>query len=207
MSSRLLPTLLVATFNAGKIREIQSLVEAIPCRVLGLESLQPVEPSREDGNTFEANARQKAIYYSQHFPHLTLADDSGLVIDALGGQPGVNSARFVSASATDRRRCQEILRQLETVPDQKRNARFVCCLAVAKSGRVLKVFKGTVEGLIAREPRGKNGFGYDPIFLIPELGRTTAELTPDEKNRVSHRGEAMRKFKAWLESTFEREPE
>jgi XTP/dITP diphosphohydrolase len=192
--------LLVATFNSGKIREIEPFLAKLDFQVVGLDSLPGAGGSREDGSTFEANARQKAMHYSQFSEWLTLADDSGLKVDALDGQPGVQSARFLGETATDAERCREILARLESFPEYRRRARFVCWLALACRGKILEVFEGKVEGLIAREPRGENGFGYDPIFWLPSLGRTMGKLTPAEKGAVSHRGEALRKLADFLES-------
>jgi XTP/dITP diphosphohydrolase len=192
--------LLVATFNPGKLREFHDYVAGLPFDVTGLQSLPGVSPSPEDGDTFELNARQKAGYYSRFFPGLTLADDSGLVVDALGGEPGVYSARYVSPSASDEERYREILTRLQNVARPHRSARFVCCLALARQGKVIQSFEGTVEGEIAGEPRGNNGFGYDPIFLFPRLGRTMAELSAAEKLEVSHRGAALRRMSEYLRS-------
>ena len=193
-------SLLVATFNPGKLREFHDYLAGLPLDVIGLQSLPDVSPSPEDGNTFEQNAQQKARYYSRFFPGLTLADDSGLVVDALGGEPGIYSARYLSPSATDEQRCCEILARLQNVPDLGRTARFVCSLALARQGKVIQTFEGPVEGEIAREQRGENGFGYDPIFLFPKLNRTMAELSAADKLAVSHRGQALRKMGEYLRS-------
>ena len=193
-------SLLVATFNPGKLREFHDYLAGLPLDVIGLQSLPDVSPSPEDGNTFEQNAQQKARYYSRFSPGLTLADDSGLVVDALGGEPGIYSARYLSPSATDEQRCCEILARLQNVPDLGRTARFVCSLALARQGKVIQTFEGTVEGEIAREQRGENGFGYDPIFLFPKLNRTMAELSAADKLAVSHRGQALRKMGEYLRS-------
>jgi XTP/dITP diphosphohydrolase len=193
-------SLLVATFNPGKLREFHDYVSGLSFDVIGLDSLPDVSPSPEDGSTFEQNAQQKASYYSGFFPGLTLADDSGLVVDALGGDPGIYSARYVSPTATDERRCEEILTRLRNVPELGRTARFVCCLALAHQGKVMETFEGTVEGEIGLEARGNNGFGYDPIFRLPKLNRTLAELSPAEKLKVSHRGQALRKMSEYLRS-------
>jgi XTP/dITP diphosphohydrolase len=198
-------TLLVATFNSGKIREIEPCLANLGFQVVGLDSLPQASRSREDGRTFEANARQKAIHYSQFSEWLTVADDSGLQVDVLDGQPGVHSARLCGETATDAERCREILARLESFPEERRHASFVCWLALARRGQILEAFEGRVEGLIAREPRGKNGFGYDPIFWVPSLGRTMAELTLAEKAAVSHRGEALRKLVVFLRSARMRE--
>jgi XTP/dITP diphosphohydrolase len=187
-------TLLIATGNQGKVTEIQQFLSSHPIQLVGLETLVDVAPWRETGTTFAENARQKAEYYSQFTSWLTLADDSGLVVDALEGSPGVGSARFVSPSATDEKRCREILRLMSEVPDAKRQARFVCCLALARRGKFLDLFEGMVEGMITHEPKGEHGFGYDPIFLISEVGNTMAELEPEEKLGLSHRGIALKKL-------------
>jgi XTP/dITP diphosphohydrolase len=192
--------LLVATFNPGKLREFQEYLAGLPFDVTGLRSLPDVTPSPEDGETFEQNARQKGIYYSRVFSGMTLADDSGLVVDALNGEPGVHSARYLSVSATDEQRCLEILARLRSNPAAARTARFVCCLALSRTGAVIRTFEATVEGEIAREPRGRNGFGYDPIFLLPTLDKTMAELSGPEKLAMSHRGHALRKMTEYLRS-------
>jgi XTP/dITP diphosphohydrolase len=193
-------TLLLATFNAGKLREFQEYLAGLPFVVTGLRSLPEVSPSPEDSPTFEENAQQKARYYSRFVPGLTLADDSGLVVDALGGEPGIHSARYLSPSATDGQRCSEILARLHNVERSGRTARFVCCLALARQGTIIRTFEGTVEGEIAPESRGSNGFGYDPIFLLPELNRTMAELSSSQKLAISHRGQALRKMSEYLRS-------
>ncbi|MCI0418055.1 MAG: RdgB/HAM1 family non-canonical purine NTP pyrophosphatase [Acidobacteria bacterium] len=191
-------TLLVATFNPGKLREIQAYLASLPLQVAGLQSLSDVRPSPEDGDTFEQNARQKATYYSRFFPGSTLADDSGLAVDALDGEPGTYSARYVSPSASDEQRCRQILKRLENVATPGRTARFFCCLALARQGYVIQVFTGAIEGEITYELRGANGFGYDPIFLVPRLNRTLGELSAAEKLDISHRGQALRKMGEYL---------
>ena len=192
--------LLVATFNPGKLKEIQLSLAALPTRLVSLAAIPGVKPAPEEGVTFEANARQKAVHYSQFTELLTLADDSGLLVDALSGQPGVYSARYVSEQATDEERCQAILAQMSGVSGPERTARFKCCVALAQDGVVLAVFKETLEGLIRREAKGTNGFGYDPIFQVPELGCSLAELAPEEKLRISHRGRALQKVQKALVS-------
>jgi XTP/dITP diphosphohydrolase len=197
-------TLLIATFNPGKLREFQDYLAGLPFEVASLQRLSNVPASPEDGDTFEQNARQKARYYSRLFPGVTLADDSGLVVDALGGEPGVYSARYLSPSATNEQRCREILTRLQGVSRPGRTAQFVCCLALARQGEIIRTFEGTVAGEIAPEARGANGFGYDPIFLLPKLNRTMAELRAAEKLNVSHRGQALRKMSEYLRSGIDR---
>lgn len=187
-------TLVVATGNPGKVKELAGALEPEGFTVYGSESLADPAPVEETGATFEANARAKAEGYSRRTPHLVLADDSGLEVDALGGAPGVLSARYGSPTLSDPARCRAILKALTDTPDGKRTARFRCVLAVARAGRTLAVFDGTVEGTILRELRGSNGFGYDPIFFHAPSGKAFGELTREEKERVSHRGAAIRKF-------------
>jgi XTP/dITP diphosphohydrolase len=169
-----------------------------PVRLVGLSDLPPVEEPEETGATFEENARLKALHYASHTGLWTVAEDSGLVIDALGGEPGVRSARFLRPDASYSERFAEILRRLDAHPGQPRTARFVAALACVSRGEVLYETTGVVEGAIAQAPRGSNGFGYDPIFVYPPYGRTLAEVTVPEKMAVAHRGVAFRKFTRWL---------
>jgi XTP/dITP diphosphohydrolase len=173
---------------------MKDFLSALPFDIFGLEVIPGLQPCLEIGSSFAENARQKAEYYSQFSEVLTIADDSGLVVDALDGQPGIYSARFVSESATDEERYREVLFRMRNVPSHERTARFVCCVVMALEGTMLDIFEGTVEGLIVREPRGENGFGYDAIFLVPKLGKTLAELGPSVKLAVSHRGQALQKL-------------
>jgi len=183
--------LLVATTNRGKAREIAAAFSSFPVRVLSLSEAGISLPCPEKGLTFEANAREKAEFYSRRSGCLTLAEDSGLEIEALGGKPGIYSARFSGPASTDARNVAKVLRLLAAFPRNRRRARFVCTMALARDGRVLEVVRGTVRGTIAPEPRGKNGFGYDPIFYYHPYRRTFAEVFPAEKNSVSHRGRAL----------------
>ena len=192
------PRLLVATFNRGKLEEMKLSLEAAPVELVSLEAVPGATPSPEEGTTFEANARQKAVHYSRFTEFPTIADDSGLLVDALGGRPGVYSARYLGARASDEERCRKILEELGPMEDARRTARFECCIALAQGGAVLEVFRGTLEGVIGREARGDNGFGYDPIFQLPERGCSLAELSPGEKLRISHRGRALRKLQQAL---------
>ena len=196
--------ILVATTNPGKVRELRAMLgDEVEWK--SLADFPGVGEVKEDGATFAENARKKALGYARATGLWTLADDSGLVVDALGGAPGVNSARFSGARAqgadrkvVDRRNMEKLLSLLQGVPREKRTARFVCCLCLAGPERVLVETRGTLEGIIAEEPAGTGGFGYDPVFLVPQLGKTVAELGDQEKNAISHRGNAMRQFKPLL---------
>jgi XTP/dITP diphosphohydrolase len=196
-------TLLIATTNAGKVREIDDYLADLPCRVIGLADLPHAPPPvAETGATFAENALLKADYYSAETGLLALADDSGLEVDALGGAPGIYSARFAGESATDAERVAKVLDEMRGVPDERRQARFVCAIALAGSiddaAPVRRLFEGIAEGLITREPRGARGFGYDPIFLDPASALTFAELQPEEKMARSHRGRALAATRAFL---------
>lgn len=192
------PALLVATGNPGKIVEYADLLRGLPFRLIGLKEARIGFEVPETGGTFEENARLKAEGYGAASGLPTLADDSGIVVDALGGAPGVYSARYGGPGLSDEGRVQLLLRELSGVPDEKRTARFVCVIAVALPGKSTQLVRGEVKGLIAHAPRGSNGFGYDPVFLLPDRGLTTAELPSAEKHAVSHRGEAARKARALL---------
>lgn len=194
-----LARLVVVSRNPGKVRELTALLAGAPFDVVGLDKYDRTPAPVEDGATFEANARKKAIHYSRLIrDQLVLADDSGLVVDALGGQPGVRSARLGGPAATDADRIRLILRKMERVPWERRSARFRCVIAIGFKGRVLATFEGEVAGRITFEPQGSGGFGYDPIFLYPEAERTFAEMLPGEKDQVSHRGQALERAVGWL---------
>jgi XTP/dITP diphosphohydrolase len=192
--------LLVATTNIGKLREIRSLLADVPVELVTLRELQTIDEPEESGLTFEDNARLKALYYSAQSGMTTVAEDSGLVIDGLDGEPGVRSARFLRPDATYPERFAEIYRRLAGPPAKNRAARFVCALAVADGGRIVFEARGTVEGTIAREPKGTAGFGYDPIFYYPPYGSTLAEVAEHAKLAVAHRGQAFRQLTSWLAS-------
>jgi XTP/dITP diphosphohydrolase len=201
--------ILVATTNPGKVRELRALL-GDEVEWTSLADLPGIEEVEEDGTTFAENARKKAMGYAQATGLWTLADDSGLVVDALGGAPGVNSARFSGARAQgadrkvlDRRNMEKLLSLLQGVSTEKRTARFVCCLCLASPKEVLIETTGALEGLIAKEPTGTGGFGYDPVFLVPQFGTTVAELGDQEKNAISHRGNAMRKLKPLLDELLQ----
>lgn len=196
-------SLVLATRNPGKLREIQNVLADLEIRVTGLNDLaEKISEPEETGCSFAENARQKALYYARATGQWCLADDSGLVVDALGGAPGIYSARYaasecpagVSRDILDQANNRKLLRELKDVPDERRTARFVCCLALADGEKILLESDGIVEGRIAHAPAGENGFGYDPLFFVPELGCTTAQLSPEQKNLISHRGRAVRQF-------------
>jgi XTP/dITP diphosphohydrolase len=180
----------LATRNRGKLGEFRRLLAPRGCEVIDLDGAGIRRDHEETGDTFEANARLKALAYSHDTPLPVLADDSGLEVAALGGRPGVHSARYAGAGADDEQRIRRLLEELRGAP-APRAARFVCALALAQSGRLLLEVRGECPGEIAFEPRGRRGFGYDPIFVFPELGRTFAELSAEEKDRVSHRARAV----------------
>jgi len=198
-------TILVATTNPGKITELRAMLDA-DVQWLDLSDFPDIAEIEEDGSTFAENAHKKALGYAITTGLWTIADDSGLVVDALGGAPGVKSARFSGEKSKnddgtliDHRNIAKVLELLEDVPKEKRTARFFCCLCLASPERILIETEGTLEGLITNREIGNNGFGYDPIFFVPHLNKTVAQLTPEEKNAISHRGNAIRKFKHLLE--------
>jgi len=189
---------LLATTNKGKVREIRRGLLGLPVTVIGLAEALPSLSYRERGASFLENARAKSLFYSRKWKGLTLAEDSGLEIDALGGAPGVRSARFSAPKPTDDKNNRKTLRLLGNVPSGERGARFVCAMVLAKDGRIIREIRGEVRGWIGLAGRGRSGFGYDPLFYYPPLRRTFAELRPAEKNTVSHRGRALRKLRAFL---------
>ncbi|HUI43926.1 MAG TPA: non-canonical purine NTP pyrophosphatase [Terriglobia bacterium] len=191
-------TLWLASTNPGKLREFGGAAQARGVSVRPLAGLDRLPPCIEDGSTFEENAKKKAVYYSELTDGLVFADDSGLSVDALGGGPGVFSARFAGPQATDDennlRLIAELRRALGTGGWDGARAHYVCVVALARRGQLLAVTEGQAEGVIHERPRGSGGFGYDPYFFYPPLGRTFAELSPEAKFAVSHRGEAFRKL-------------
>jgi XTP/dITP diphosphohydrolase len=195
--------LLIATGNPGKVKEFSEMLGAGRFAWSDLSKHKKVVTVEETGATFRANACLKASGYATQFDTWALADDSGLEVDALGGEPGVHSARWAetnNAGKGDADNNALLLKQLENVPEEKRAARFVCVLALANpKGRIVLTARDTVEGRILREPRGSNGFGYDPLFLIDELGQTTAQLSPEEKHAISHRGKALKHLKTLMQ--------
>jgi XTP/dITP diphosphohydrolase len=183
-------TVFCATGNPGKLREFRMAAEEAGIRVETVPGLAAIRPCDETGDTFEANAILKAEYYGALVPGLLFADDSGLEVDALGGAPGVYSARFAGPDATDEANNRLLLDKLRGFDE--RRARFVCMIALADGGRVVETFRGTVEGEILDEARGPNGFGYDPLFFYPPFGCSFGEVPPERKLTVSHRGAALR---------------
>ena len=183
--------LLVATMNPGKIREFARAFIPLGIEVHGLDTLEDQAEVEETGETFEANARLKAEGYSGLTDAHVLADDSGLEVDALDGAPGVLSARYGGAGLDDVGRNRKLVEALRGVPPERRTARFRCVLALARAGTTLSIFEGVVEGHILSEPRGDNGFGYDPLFFHPGSGCTTAEMSAGQKQGISHRGQAI----------------
>jgi len=190
--------IVLATRNEAKSAELQRMLADLPLEVRTLRDYPQVPPLPEEGGTYEANARSKALAVARWLNEVALADDSGLEVDYLEGQPGARSARFLGDDATDEDRNREILRRLEGVPPENRTARYRAVVAVAFPDGRVHTFEGTCEGAIALEPRGTGGFGYDPIFYLPELDRTVAELNPQEKDLISHRGQAVRKAREFL---------
>jgi XTP/dITP diphosphohydrolase len=194
--------ILVATTNQGKFAELSAMLDE-DIGWVSLRDFQNIEPVIENGKTFVENARKKALGYAKQTGLWTIADDSGLVIDALGGEPGVKSARFAGCKNADRKivdkkNCQKVLKLLKDVPAEKRTARFVCSLCLASPEKILIETEGVLEGFIIEQPAGENGFGYDPIFFVPHLNKTVAQLSADQKNAISHRGQAVRRLKPLL---------
>jgi XTP/dITP diphosphohydrolase len=192
--------LLLATTNPHKVREIRGLLRDSPVELVALSDLRPLPEPEESGSTFQENARLKALYYSAEYKMDTVAEDSGLVVDALGGEPGVRSARYVRPDASYAERFADIQRRLAARPNAPRTARFVCALVVVRGGEVAFETTGTVEGEICDTPRGSGGFGYDPIFFYPPYGCTFGEVDDEKKLAVAHRGHAFRNLADWLRS-------
>lgn len=192
----------LATKNTGKAKEIGRILEGSGVEIVSLEGFAGVELPPETGKTMEENALLKARAVAEATGLPALADDSGLEVDFLGGAPGVYSARYAGEKATDEENWKKLLRELEGVEAEKRTARFRCALALVGFDENEYLFEGVFEGAIAEAPRGANGFGYDPLFIAHETGRTAAELAPDEKNRISHRAKALEKLKDWLQKNL-----
>jgi XTP/dITP diphosphohydrolase len=204
--------ILIATSNAGKLRDFAGAALRHGAAVAGIPNFSSLPPVVEDGLTFEANARKKAEAYSRCVPgEIVVADDSGLEVDALNGAPGVHSARYAApvlqnkephqadVNTDDEANNARLLRELKDIPDAQRTGRFVCVLAAARDGATLATFRGTAEGIILKARRGANGFGYDPLFYFPQISKTFAELTAEEKSEYSHRGAAFRQLLDWYD--------
>ena len=188
----------IATRNEGKLREIKDILASWSFKILSLKDFAWIPQIIEDGSTFAENAAKKAREVARQTGRLAIADDSGLAVDALQGRPGVFSSRYGGEKATDEQRFQNLLAEMAEIPEGKRQAAFVCTLAVATPQGKVELLEGRCRGQIAFAPRGKHGFGFDPIFFIPELGKTMAELDPEVKNRISHRARALEKLKELL---------
>lgn len=197
----------VATSNPGKLADFSTAAEVHGIQVLPLPGIAKVDPPEETGVTFEENARIKAEFYSGYAAgEIVFADDSGFSVDALSGAPGVRSARYaedagIAAGDPDEANNRLLLARAENIPDSERQAAFVCVIAAARDGKTLQTFCGEARGWLLRAPCGANGFGYDPLFYFPELKKSFAELSREEKLKVSHRGEAFRKLLAWLKAS------
>ena len=185
-------TLVLATTNRGKLREAKAVLSELPIEIKSIDDFPGIAVPEETGATFEENAALKALHYARATGHWALADDSGLEVDALGGAPGVHSARYAGNQSGDRANNRKLLTALAGVPADRRTARFRCAVALADPEGVIASASGRIQGLIVDEPRGDNGFGYDPHFYVPEFGMTTAQMSPEQKNRISHRGQALR---------------
>ncbi len=196
----------VASSNRGKLADFATAAQAYGIDILPLPGIANIEAPEESGATFEENARIKAEYYSRKLDReLVIADDSGLAVDALAGAPGVRSARYaqdagIVTADPDEANNNLLLRNAEAIPDSERQCAFVAGIAAARKGQTLRTFTGRADGILLRSPRGTNGFGYDPLFYFPSLGKSFAELSPEQKLKVSHRGEAFRKFLQWVSS-------
>ena len=198
--------LVLATRNQGKVREIGELLKVQNgVELLSLHSYSDAPDVVEDGKTYKENAIKKASVLAEYTGHLTIADDSGLEVDALGGAPGIHSARYAGENALDRDRIVKLLDVLQNVPDDRRSGRFICAVAIAESLAQVRVVRGVCEGRIIRTPRGGSGFGYDPVFVPAGYDKTFAELGDEIKNQISHRAKALDKARKLLsEMNFER---
>jgi XTP/dITP diphosphohydrolase len=213
VEEKTLERVLIATSNPGKLRDFAGAAAAHGVEIAGIPNFSSLPLAVEDGQTFEENACKKAVEYSRYVPgEIVLADDSGLEIDALDGAPGVHSARYAAdqphladANTDDEDNNARVLRELKDLPSEKRGGRFICVLATARDGKVLNTFRGVAEGMILDKPRGSNGFGYDPLFYFPQIDKTFAELSAEEKSKYSHRGAAFRQFLDWCEKRIDGE--
>lgn len=192
--------LVIATRNEKKLRELRRYLKSVKLKVVSLNEMGPSPRVREDKHTFKGNAVKKALTVSRFTGSLVLADDSGLEVKALGGLPGVKSARFAGPRKKDHDNTVKVLKLMEGVPSKERAARFVCAVAIADAGKIIKIIEKSCSGRIAYSAKGRHGFGYDPIFLIPKYGRTFGELGLKTKDRMSHRSKALKKAREFLKS-------
>lgn len=206
----MLSILVIATTNKNKLREFQEILKDLQIEILSLADFGPIPPAVEDGNTFEENAYKKALHTAKVLGLPALADDSGLVVEALDGAPGVYSARFAGENASDEQNCHKLLEELNSIDN--RRAYFQCVLSIAVPSGPALTYEGRCDGILLKEQKGHNGFGYDPLFYYEEFGKTFAEMSMVEKNRVSHRGKALAdvkaeasKIKKWLEQRLHEE--
>jgi XTP/dITP diphosphohydrolase len=191
--------LIVATRNRGKVREIQRALKGLGLRIYSLGDFSDAPEIEEDGKSFTENALKKARFYSKYFGKLTIADDSGLEVDILKGLPGIYSARFAGEGASNRENNRKLLREMEGIPLSKRGARFRCAIVMVSDEGKEVVAEGSCKGRIGFREVGKRGFGYDPLFILPQYGKTMAQLTLEEKNRISHRGKALTKIRKLID--------
>jgi len=196
--TRFLQEVIIATRNPGKLREIEAILSPFSLKILSLEDFPGIPEVLEDGATFAENAGKKAKTIARLTGRLSIADDSGLAVEVLKGRPGVFSSRYAGENATDQERCQKLLEEMAEIPPGQREAAFLCVIAVALPDGKMQVVQGECRGSIAFAPRGKHGFGYDPIFFIPEFAKTMAELEPEVKNRISHRARALEQLRLIL---------
>ena len=192
-----------ATSNEGKMKEVRSILEGLDVEVLSMKEAGIFVEVVEDGTTFEENAAIKATAIQKECGEIVLADDSGLEVDYLNKEPGIYSARYMGEDTSYRIKNKSLIDRLEGVEGEDRSARFVCAIAAAFPDGTVEITRGTIEGQIGYEEKGENGFGYDPIFYVPEYGCTTAELTLEQKNEASHRGKALRKMKEIIQDKYQ----
>jgi XTP/dITP diphosphohydrolase len=192
--------LLVATKNLGKVREIRKALKGFELRIYTLSDFPDVPEIREDRKSFTENALKKGRFYSKYLGKLAIADDSGLEVDALGGLPGIHSARYAGKGASNRENNRKLLKEMEGIWLSKRGAKFRCVIAMVSPDGREAIAEGTCKGRIGFKEVGKKGFGYDPLFILPQYGKTMAQLSIEEKNRISHRGKALRKLRRIIET-------
>ena len=208
----MLSILVVATTNKNKLKEFKEILQDLNIEIRSLDQFGPIPPAIEDGDSFDENSYKKAIHTAKILGLPAIADDSGLVVEALGGAPGVYSARYGGENATDDENCRKLLQELEVKGEGNRKAHFTCVLSIAVPSGPALTYEGKCDGIILQEPRGESGFGYDPLFYFGQHSKTFAELTMEEKNKVSHRGKALKEVKSeinmiakWLEQRLAEE--